>query len=140
MDDVELTRELCRLLAVIPGWEYQDDPAVAFTPGSVAVFRGPLAAAPDRAVGVRVYGGTDDRVSGLKTRRAQLRIRGGRAQPNGADELASAALAALQGLSRVGGISDIRRFSFGPAGADGNGREERTDNYTIILDNPEASS
>jgi len=40
----------------------------------------------------------------------------------------------------VGGISGVSRLSMAPAGADENGREERTENYLIILDNQEALS
>ena len=40
---------------------------------------------------------------------------------------------------RTGGINHIHRTSFGPLGADVNGREERSENYSVVLDNPEAA-
>ena len=65
--------------------------------------------------------------------------RGARNQPDSADQLAGLAFLLLQGRMRTGGINHIHRTSFGPLGADGNGREERADNFTITLDNLEVS-
>lgn len=140
MNDAELTKLICALLGDIPGWEWSgDDPESAYPDDAVGIFYGALGTTPDKAVGVRVYATTDDRINHLATRRVQLRLRGARGRPDGADELAAAAFDALQELSRVGGISDISRLSMAPAGADTNRREERTENYQIILDNQEAS-
>lgn len=138
MDDVALTKLVCTLLGEITGWEYRDEgPAYAET--LVGVYYGSIKERPDRAVGVRMYLPEDDRVTGLAVRRVQVRYRGSRGDPTGADTLADAGFARLHTLSRVGGISDSRRLSSsGPLGADTNGREERTDNFEIILDNPEA--
>lgn len=133
MDDDALTTRLCQLLGAIPTFDFP-----THTPAGVGVFYGRIDDAPDRAVGVRVYGAVDE--EHLHWRRAQIRLRGGRRQRDGADRLASVVFTALQGLSRVGGISGIRRESMTPLGADQNGREERTENYIIILDNQEASS
>ena len=136
MDDRTLTMRLCEILARLPGWRgpLREDHAGA----SVSVFYGAIEGTPDQAVGVRVYGevvsGDDQRVR----RRAQLRVRGARNAPDGADNIAGLAHAVLNGLSRQGGINSIIRQSFSPSGADANGREERTENYLIILDNQEA--
>lgn len=137
MDDVTLTKTICTILGEIPGWAWRPD-GPAYTGSEVGVFYGPIGAAPDRAVGVRVYGTTDERIEHYGWRRVQLRLRGARDQPDGADELAGLAFEALQGLSRMGGISGVSRQSMAPAGADENRREERTDNWIIILDNQEA--
>ncbi|MBW9093106.1 hypothetical protein JNB62_05375 [Microbacterium jejuense] len=139
MDDDELTFRLCEILGRIPGWVW--DPTLdAFPQDSTAVFYGAVQDKPDRAVGVRVYGTEDRLTEFVAERRAQLYFRGGRGDPRGANKLAAPAFTLLQGLSRVGGISDIRRMSMAPLGADTNGREERTDNYIITLDNLEAST
>lgn len=136
MDDVATTTALCVILGRIPGWVWNPDDT-DYPADKVGIFYGAIGTDPDRAVGVRIYGGTDDPETGLATRRAQVRFRGGRRDPAGADDLAGLAFARLQGLSRVGGINGIRRESWSPFGADTNGREERTDNYIITIDNPE---
>lgn len=136
MDDEEVTIAVGRLLAERCGWGWLPDginPAAA-----VRLFYGPVGGAPDEAVGVTVYGGSDDLVNGLATRRVQLMHRGGRNAPGGADRLAAASFGALQGLSRTSGINTAFRLSWARLGADGNGRQERSDNYQIILDNAEA--
>lgn len=134
MDDETLTDRVCDFLATLPTFSYRTDPPA----GGVTVFYGAIDDDPDRAVGVRIYGATDERH--LHWRRAQLRTRGDRRSKQDADKIAAVVFAALHGLSRVGGISGIRRESMSPLGADQNGREERTDNYIIILDNQESSS
>lgn len=134
MDDDTLTKRICELLARIPTFEFLTTPPS----GGVAVFYGRIEDSPDRAVGVRIYGTTDERH--LHWRRMQIRIRGAKRSRDDADRIAAVAFAALHGLSRMGGISGISRESMSPGGADGNGREERTDNYIITLDNQESSS
>ncbi|MDF2554130.1 MAG: Bacteriophage minor capsid protein [Microbacterium sp.] len=134
MDDVALTRAICALLGRVPGWFY--DPDVETLPADrVAIFEGAIQPEPDRAIGVRCYASTD---GDLLVRRVQLRLRGAPYDSTGADALAGVAFTVLHGLSRAGGISDIRRISSGPLGADTSNREERSDNYQVILDNPEA--
>lgn len=136
MGDSDLTKLLCRLLAQRCGWAWVPD---GINPAAtVRLFYGAVGASPDAAVGVRVYGGTDDLVNGLRTRRVQFWHRGPRGAVDGADKLADASFAALQGLSRVEGINTASRLSWAPLGADGSGREQRSDNYQIILDNAEA--
>lgn len=136
MDDVTLTKTLCEFLGQIDGWAWHPT-GPAYTQSQVGVFYGPIGDSPDRAVGVRLYGATDD-PDFVSSRRVQLRIRGGDGDVAGADALASVAYAALHGLSRVGGINGISRISMAPLGADSNGRQERTENYLFIFDNPEA--
>jgi hypothetical protein len=135
MTDRDLTILLCQLLGTVPGWHWNP---TAGTPSGVGVFYGSIPERPDQAIGVRVYGGSDDAVVYEPQRRVQLRIRGARGRPDGADELAAVAFTVLQG-ARPPGVSWIERTSFGPLGADTNGREERTDNYLISLDNQEAT-
>jgi len=136
VDDATLTRLICSLLGRVPGWKYDPDPkAPKYPESTVGIYYGALQPAPDRGIAVRVYAHTDD---AILSRRAQLMIRGGKYNPAGADDLASVAFTVLHELSRVGGISDARRISTGPLGADNTGRETRSDNYQFILDNPEA--
>lgn len=134
MDDATLTKRICELLDAIPTFDYFTTPPA----GGVAVFYGRIDPEPNRAVGVRVYSATDERH--LHWRRAQVRIRGDKRRRDDADRIAGVVFAALHGLSRVGGISGISRESMSPGGADDNGREERTDNYIITLDNQETHS
>ena len=137
MNDSTLTRTVCGLLGEIPGWAWRPD-GPAYTASEVGVFYGAIGASPDRAAGVRVYGSDDDLVTGLAVRRVQVWVRGAPRDPSGADALADAAFGVLQGLSRREGISGISRLSMAPLGADTNGREERSDNYIVTIDNPEA--
>jgi hypothetical protein len=136
MTDSELTVKVCALLSSIDGWEWHPDGS-PYAAADVAIAYGAIPATPDRAVGVRVYATEDDRVNHLSWRRVQLKHRGARGVPFGADDLAGESFAVLQGLSRHEGISDVSRLSMSPLGADGNGREERADNWIIILDNSE---
>lgn len=139
MDDDALVFLLGQILGRIPGWRW-DPETTSFSDEIVPIFYGRIDSEPDRAVGIRLYGTEDFLPEVLHERRVQLRFRGRAGDPRGANKLASPAFAMLQGLSRVGGISDIRRLSMSPLGADDNGREERTDNYLITLDNLEATS
>ena len=109
----------------------------AYTAAEVGIFYGPVGATPNRAIGVTIYTQTDDVETGRADRYAQLRFRGNPGAPNGADILADEAFVALQGVYHTSGIARITRTSTAPLGADGNGRQERTDNYQLILDNDE---
>lgn len=135
MTDRDLTIALCELLAEELGWSWSlTEPYPA---GAVGLFYGSIGDAPDRAVGVRVYGGSDPRVY-APTRSVQLLLRGRPGEPDGADALADAAFGVLHKTLRCRGILAGQRSYFGPLGADANGREERADNYEIHLDNMEA--
>ena len=135
MTDRDLTIALCELLAEELGWSWSlTEP---YTAGAVGLFYGSIGDTPDRAVGVRVYGGSDPRVR-APTRSVQLLLRGRPGEPDGADALADAAFGVLHKTLRCRGILAGQRSYFGPLGADANGREERADNYEIHLDNMEA--
>lgn len=137
MDDAALTRLICAALGGLPAVHWRPD-GPAYSQNEVGVYYGALAPHPDRAFGVRVYGGTGPAPAGVHVRRVQIRIRGARDRPDGADLLAEVSVLVLSSLTAHPGISGITRTSFGPLGADSNGREERTENYTIILNNKEA--
>ena len=138
MDDAQLTTVLCGMLGEVPGWHWS--PTTVAPSGVVGIFYGAIPESPDRAIGVRVYGGTDDPLVYSPQRRAQLWIRGARNDPDDADRLAGLAFTLLQGRCRSRGVSWIERQTFGPLGADTNGREERSENYTVFLDNPEVGT
>ena len=137
MGDDELTALICELLAEIPDCAWRPN-GPKYTADEVGIFYGAIDPSPPRAVGVRVYQATDDADEHWAARFVQIRTRGCQNDRSGADSLAGAAFRVLQKISRVGGISGIRRVSMAPLGADSSGREERTDNYIINLDNQEA--
>lgn len=139
MDDETLTKRVLALLGILPGWLW-DETADAYPKNVTGLYYGRIPDGdhvPDKAIAAKVYGAPAD--GDLKIRRMQLRLRGARLQLNGADRLADLVFVVLDGLSRVGGINDIRRISMTSLGVDTNGRDERTENYQIRLDNPEAS-
>lgn len=139
MDDAAVTLALCELLGQVPGWHWSPTPTTVPAGGVVIVY-GDIPDSPDRAIGVRVYGGADDAVVYQPVRSVQLRIRGARGDKDDADRIAGFTFALLQGRSRVKGLSWIQRDTFGPLGADANGREERTENYSVHVDNPEVGT
>lgn len=112
----------------------------AYLATEVGIVYGPLPAAPDRAIGVTCYTQTDNPENGLADRYVQVRCRGAKGLPNGADLIADAVFAALHGIYRTHGFARVVRTSTAPLGADTNARQERTENYHISLDNPEATS
>lgn len=137
MDDAAVTVALCELLGQVPGWHWST--SAAPPAGAVGIFYGDIPdtpTTPDRAIGVRVYSGTDDPLVYQPVRSAQLRIRGARNDRDDADRIAGFAFALLQGRSRIKGLAWMQRETFGPLGADTNGREERSENYSIHVDNP----
>ena len=136
MTDRDLTITLCELLAAELGWSWSlTDP---YPSTAVGIFYGAIRESPDRAVGVRVYGGADPHVY-APTRTVQFLFRGPPGAPDGADALADEAFAVLHKTLRRGGLLAGQRTYFGPLGPDANGREERADNYEIHLDNMEAT-
>lgn len=138
MDDVSLTMRLCAYIGRIPGWHWSAAPGAQYPDDGVGIHYGDIPDAPDRAIGVRLYGIPRDDVSTERIRRVQFRIRGARRDRSGADSIGSTLRLILTRVLRMDGISEITFSSMSPLGADKNGREERTENYLITLDNPEA--
>lgn len=112
----------------------------AYSAWDIALAYGPLPEDPDQAIAVICYMQTDDVVTGRKDRYVQVRCRGNRNSLNGADVLADAVFEALHGVYHTTGFARITRTSAGISVADELARQERPDNYHIILDNPEATS
>lgn len=139
MDDVALTKLLCSIVGSVPGWAWRES-GPPYTASELGVFYGSIGEKPDRAIGVRLYGVPSDDVSTSRERRVQFRVRGAPGRRDGADAIASVLRTVLGGIIRRDGISEVRFQSMASLGADANGREERSENYIIILDNQEASS
>lgn len=125
MDDDALTELLCTWLdaAGVGTW----------LPDAGTIFYGAIPEDAEAACGVTVYATTDDVEIGTATRYVQVRYRGARDDVRGANRLADAGFEALQGVHHRDGIARARRVSSAHLGADANGRQERTDNYQIIL-------
>lgn len=134
MKDSTLKTRLCEILGTIAGFEWST--TGAYSPDSIGVWFGGIEDSPDRAVGVRLYGGSD--VDKLTKRKAQIWVRGARDERDSADDIADAVFDRFDNLSREGGILGIRRESMSDQGTDDNGRDQRSENYTITLDNEEA--
>ncbi len=99
-----------------------------------------LPSTTDRAIAITPYD-TDDPLDGPAVRFVQLRSRGRARQQFDAGDLADLAFAVLHDRHHPDPrVARIVRVSSVPLGPDGNGRQERTDNYQIILNNPEASA
>ncbi|HWU30195.1 MAG TPA: minor capsid protein [Microbacterium sp.] len=137
MDDETLTTRLCEIVGAVPSFAWRPY-GPNYTDTEIGVFYGTIPDAPDRAVGIRVYSPIDE--PNLLSRRVQLYVRGRRHQPFGADRIADVLFAVLHERPRGDGMASIFRTSAASLGADDNGREERTENYLITLDNLEASS
>lgn len=118
-DDEALTRHLRALLQSIT---FRDSPAIAAKR---------LPATPDAGVAITVYATEDD--TNTRTRRVQFWSRGHRGDPFSADRIADDLLTALHWLHHDPVIARAQRLSFAILGLDGNDRDERTDNYQIIL-------
>lgn len=136
MEDPVVVKTLASILAARTGWAWRPAGPV-YTSSEVGVFYGSIGATPDRAVGLVLYGDSDDVETGLSSRRIQVRFRGAANDVDGADELASLAFTAIHGLVRTSGLCLVSRVLVAPLGTDDNGRQERADSYKVIIDNPE---
>lgn len=135
MDDATLTTTLCEILGELDGFTWDPD-ADIYAADTIGVYYGRISDAPDRGIGIRVYGTPDE--PWVRIRRVQIWVRGARRERDSADRIADAVHARLDKLSREGGICGARRESMTALGADDTDREQRSENYTITLDNEEA--
>lgn len=130
MDDDELTVAVCEVLEARAVGVF----ATAATGSQVQIVYGDVGAAGvDRAVGVQVYNGLDELTEGPPIRFVQLRIRGAVRDRRSANQIAATAFDALHGLVSTAGIFLAERISFARLGSDGNGRDERSENYQLTL-------
>ena len=130
MDDATLTEHVCQVLADAGlGWVYSQG---AYAAGQVGIFYGQAGPSPDRAVGVSVYA-TDDPLGGPARRWVQVYVRGAKNVRRDADVMAGQVFGVLHRWHHAGPVSRYIRVSSAPLGADDSGRQERADNYQIIL-------
>lgn len=112
-------------------------PEGTYTSDEVAVTLKSLPAAPDNAVAVAAYHVGDDLVLPDVEVLLQLRFRAARGSRTAVDDLADSAFDVLHGRHMFSAgaltVQRARRLSVAPLGADDNGREERADNYALIL-------
>lgn len=98
-----------------------------------------LPATPDTAVAVTVYDVDDDLVLPHVPVLVQFRFRAARGSRTAVDDFADEAFGVLHGRRFYVGdllVQQCRRLSVAPLGADDNGREERADNYELVLQRP----
>lgn len=136
MEDSLLVGRAAALLAAGTGWAWRPEPGSIYAANEVGVWYGQVGTEPDRACGLTLYSATDvDVRNGLPgPRRLQLWFRGERGLRAGADELADVAFTFLHGRSVPGLFQLIKRVSSVPLGADGVGRQQRSDNYEFQPD------
>lgn len=132
MNDADLTEYIAYVLATAALGAWRPAGPV-YAASETGIFYGAIGASPDRAIGVTVYATDDDLVTGKASRWVQLHFRGSPNAPRSADDMAGAAFDALHGRHHAGAVSRFIRTSSAPLGADANGRQERSDNYQIIL-------
>lgn len=130
----ELTLAICRFLGSTGEAVFREVGKYQSTDNAVVVKH--LPTEPDTAVAVNVYD-MGDHVGVARTEvMVQLRFRAG-GKRTAVDEFADAIKPYLHnrhGFTMDGiRISRCRRVNIAPLGPDQNGREERTDNYALIL-------
>ncbi len=115
------------------------EPSGAYTNNQIGIVIGPPSQSPPSLVALATYNNTDDPAASDSTVFLQARVRGPDDDPRKADDLADAVFDALQGLrATVNGIRIVygKRNSTYPLGIDGNGRQERSDNYDLMVHRP----
>lgn len=115
-------------------------PAGGYAATDVAVVFGELPTSPDTAVGITLYGSTDEVKENLSRYRVQLWTRGAANNSLGASSIASPIFDALQGREgfQLGSVYVVQMFrtSLMPMGMDANKRYERSDNYVLDVNTP----
>ncbi|MEV6413845.1 minor capsid protein [Kribbella sp. NPDC051718] len=114
----------------------------AYAANDIAIVLGVPGQNPAAQIALAVYNNGDDATLSDSTPMVQVRFRGQNADPVGADDLADAVFDDLQGFTGnlPNGIRVVfaKRNSTFPLGIDGNGRQERTDNYELTVHRPSA--
>jgi len=132
MDDSEVVRALATVLDARTTYVWSE--STPYTPDQIGIYYGAIPATPDRAIGLTLYDGGDDPQTGLAHRRVQVLFRGARNSLSGANDMASEVFRVLQRFCGAG-FASVSRLSMAPLGADDSQRQERVDNYLIVLDN-----
>lgn len=136
MDDETIVTTTCALLGAAGVGTWNPTPGTVYPPTSVGIYYGAIGSDTERGIGVTLYfADVDDFANGLQgNRRLQVRFRGAKGDPKGADTLAQATYDTLNGLARASGVLLFRRVLMAQLGTDGNGRRERADSYELLLD------
>jgi len=115
-------------------------PTGAYTDSEVGIVLGVPTQSPPAQVALAAYGTSDDPALSDSVVQMQVRMRAAGADVRKVDDLADTVFDALQGLRGAtvgsGRLVYARRHSTLPLGVDGNGRFERTDNYTLTVHRP----
>lgn len=114
-------------------------PSGAYAVNEVGIVIGPPSQSPPSLVALAVYNSSDDPAAPDSTVFLQARSRAPDDDPRKADDLDDGVFNALQGLrATVNGIRIVygKRNSSAPIGIDGNGRQERTSNYELMVHRP----
>lgn len=114
-------------------------PVGAYEPDETALTLKRLPTSPDRAIAVNAYGSDDSITLPMSVISIQLRFRAAGSRTD-VDDLADAVFPLLHGRHHflMGDILVARayRLNFASIGADDNRREERVDNYELLLQRP----
>lgn len=117
-------------------------PVDPYNDDEVGIVLGVPTQSPRSLVALAAYSNVDDPALSDSTVGVQVRVRGPGANPTPADDLADAVFDELQGYrgDLPNGIHVVygKRTSTYPLGLDGNGRQERTDNYDLTVHRPSA--
>jgi hypothetical protein len=119
------------------------EPLGVYTTDQIGIVLGVPTQQPPSLVALAAYGNADDPALSDSTMQMQVRVRAPNADPRPADDLADAVFDTLQGLhgaDLIGGVRLVyaRRVSTLPLGIDGSGRQERADNYDLMVHRPSA--
>jgi len=113
-------------------------PTGVYLDSEVGIILGVPTQAPPSQIALAAYNPSDDSALSDSVVQVQVRMRG--ADMGKVDDLADVVFDALQGLRGTtvgtGRLVYARRHSALPLGVDGNGRFERTDNYTLTVHRP----
>lgn len=115
------------------------DPTGTYTDNEIGIVIGPPSQSPASLVALATYNNSDDPGGADSTVFLQVRSRAPDDDPRKANALSGGVFNSLQGLrATVNGIRIVygKRNSSAPLGVDGNGRQERTDNYELMVHRP----
>jgi len=115
------------------------NPFGAYASSDIGIVIGVPSQDPPSLVALATYNNIDDPAGSDSTVFLQVRTRAPDDDPRKANAISGGVFNSLQGLrATVNGIRIVygRRNSSYPLGIDGNGRQERTDNYELMVHRP----
>lgn len=115
------------------------NPTGTYADSEIGIVIGPPSQSPPSLVALAAYNNSDDPSGSDSTVFLQVRSRAPDDDPRKASALSSGVFNSLQGLrATVNGIRIVygKRNSSAQLGIDGNGRQERTDNYELMVHRP----